>query len=163
MRNIIKITILIIMTSFVLSSNIFAVDDIFSKADDWIATGKANAGRTLDTSELTDTSNLIYNIFFAIGIAVAVIVGAILGIQFMTAGVDKKVEVKKALVPYIVSCIIIFGSFGIWKLTVQVLKSVDPITTTSSSSSGASTSGGGYGGGGRKLLVKKFLMLSYQK
>ncbi len=124
MNHIIKITILAIIIIFVLSSNIFAVSDIFTTAKSWIKTGKSNAGTTIDTSQLKDTSDIIYNVFLGIGTAVAVIVGAILGIQFMTAGVDKKVEVKQALVPYVISCIVLFGSFGIWKLVVTILKGI---------------------------------------
>ena len=54
-------------------------------------------------------------------IVVATIVGAILAIQFMTAGIDKKVQVKEGLVAYAISCVIVFGSFGIWKLCVSIL------------------------------------------
>lgn len=126
MNHIIKITLLIIMIMFVLSSNIFAtsISDIFSQADDFISTGEKNAGTTINTKELKKTSNSLYNILLGIGVAAAVIVGAILGIQFMTAGVDKKVEVKQALIPYVVSCIVVFGSFGIWKLVVTILNGV---------------------------------------
>lgn len=126
MNRIIKITILIIMIIFMLSSNIFAtsISDIFSQADDFISTGESNANTTIDTSQLKKASNTIYNLLLGIGVAAAVIVGAILGIQFMTAGVDKKVEVKQALIPYVVSCIVVFGSFGIWKLVVTILNGV---------------------------------------
>lgn len=124
MNKIIKITMLVIMIIFILSSNIFAVSDMFSQADDWIGTGKNNVGTTMNTTTLQEASGSIYNILLGIGVAVAVIVGAILGIQFMTAGVDKKVEVKEALVPYVISCIVVFGSFGIWKLVVTILNSV---------------------------------------
>lgn len=126
MNRIIKITTLIIMIIFMLSSNIFAtsISDIFSQADDFISTGESNANTTIDTSQLKKASNTIYNLLLGIGVAAAVIVGAILGIQFMTAGVDKKVEVKQALIPYVVSCIVVFGSFGIWKLVVTILNGV---------------------------------------
>lgn len=124
MSRIIKTTILIIIIMLMLSSNIFAIDKIFSQADDFISTGENNAGTTINTTELKKTSNNLYNMLFGIGVAAAVIIGAILGIQFMTAGVDKKVEVKQALIPYVVSCIVIFGSFGIWKLVVTILNGI---------------------------------------
>ena len=50
--------------------------------------------------------------------ATAIIIGGILGIQFMTAGIDKKVQVKESLYPYIISCVIVFGSLGIWRLVI---------------------------------------------
>lgn len=124
MKSVIKVILLATFIILILSSNIFAVSDIFSQADDFITTGKNNAGTTMDTSQLIKTSDVIYNVFLGIGVAVAVIVGAMLGIQFMTAGVDKKVEVKEALVPYVISCIVVFGSFGIWKLVVTILNGI---------------------------------------
>lgn len=118
-----KVILLTLCIFFVLSSEIFALDEIFQQADGWRETGKneAEKGLTMDTEILKKASTTIYNILFGVGVAAAIIVGAILGIQFMTAGVDKKVEVKQALVPYVVSCIVIFGAFGIWKLVVTLL------------------------------------------
>ncbi len=116
-----KVILITIFVFFILSSKILAISEMFKQADEWILTGQAHTNTTMDTSKLRDTSNIIYNLFLGVGTVAAVIVGAILGIQFMTAGVDKKVEVKQALVPYIVSCIVIFGAFGIWKLVVTIL------------------------------------------
>lgn len=116
-----KIILITMFILFILSSKILAVSEMFRQADEWILTGQRNTNTTMDTSQLKTTSDTIYNIFLGVGVAATVIVGAILGIQFMTAGVDKKVEVKQALVPYVVSCIVIFGSFGIWKLVVTIL------------------------------------------
>ena len=58
------------------------------------------------------------------GLVLAVIIGIILGIQFMTGSVEQKAKVKDALVPYIAGCIIIFGAFGIWKLVVTILRGI---------------------------------------
>ena len=119
-----KIALLVIMLIIILSSEIFAVSDFFTQSEDWISTGKSHTNTTTDTTQLKKASNTLYNIFLGVGVAVAVIVGAILGIQFMTAGIDKKVEVKEALIPYVISCIVIFGSFGIWKVLVMILGQV---------------------------------------
>ena len=116
-----KTIFIAIFILFILSSKTLGVSEIFTQADEWISTGQAHTNTTMDTRYLKNASDTIYNVFLGIGVAVAVIVGAILGIQFMTAGVDKQVEVKQALVPYVVSCIVIFGAFGIWKLMVTIL------------------------------------------
>lgn len=126
MKNSRKILIMTILVFFILSSTVFALGDIFKDGKDFIDDGKTTAETnkdTIDTSELQAGSNTIYNIFLAIGTGVAIIVGAVLGIQFMTAGIDKKIEVKQALFPYFISCVILFGAFGIWKLAVTILKS----------------------------------------
>lgn len=105
----------------VLSQNIFALDDIISTGESWVETGKEHAGIGLSSEKLKDASNSLYNALLAIATIVAVLVGAILGIQYMSAGVEKKVEVKESLFPYFISCIVIFGSLGIWKLVVTIL------------------------------------------
>ena len=74
-----------------------------------------------DTQTLTKN---VYNILLFIGLALAIIVGIILGIQFMAGSVEQKAKVKDSLVPYIVGCIVIFGAFGIWKLVLTLLESV---------------------------------------
>ena len=128
MRSFLKVlVIMIVIASMALNYRIFASDtsiqSIFSQADNWITEGRADAqqGYTMDTKVLRTASNNIYNILLIIAIVVATIVGAILAIQFMTAGIDKKVQVKEGLVAYAISCVIVFGSFGIWKLCVSIL------------------------------------------
>ncbi len=116
-----KICISLFIILFILSQNIFALSDIINTAKDWTETGSQHTNTTIDTNNLQEKSGDIYNVFLAVATGVAVIVGAMLGIQYMTAGVDKKVEVKESLFPYIVSCIVVFGSLGIWKLVVTIL------------------------------------------
>ena len=69
-------------------------------------------------------STTIYNILLVVGIALAVVIAAILGIKFITGGIEAQVDVKKALVPYIAGCVVIFGAFIIWKIVLQILNSM---------------------------------------
>lgn len=121
---ILKISLISIFIILLLSQNIFALGEVFSTADDWLNTGSKHTNTTMDTENLRDRAGEIYNIFLAVAVGVAVIVGAILGVQFMTAGIDKKVEVKQSLFPYIVSCVVVFGSMGIWKLVVTIISDI---------------------------------------
>lgn len=120
---IIKILSICFCIIIMLSHNSLAISETISTADKWISTGYNHAGIGLDTDQLKDVSDEIYNILLVIATVVAVIVGAILGIKFMTAGINEKVEVKKSLFPYFISCVVVFGSLGIWKLVVTLLKS----------------------------------------
>lgn len=74
----------------------------------------------INETQLQETSNFMYKLLLAIGIIVMFIVGTILGIQFMIASAEDKAEVKKALVPYVVGCIVIFGAFTIWSIVVNL-------------------------------------------
>lgn len=119
-----KIYIVSFITILLLSQNIFAIGDVFSTADDFKATSQNYTNITMDTTQIKDSSGKIYNMLLAVATGVAVIAGAILAIKFMTAGIDKRVEVKESLFPYLVSCVVVFGSMGIWKLVVTMLSDI---------------------------------------
>lgn len=80
----------------------------------------ADTNNPINTSNLQNTSNYLYNILLAIGIIVAVIVAMVLGIQFMTASAGEKAKVKEALIPFVAGCIVVFGAFIIWKVVVTI-------------------------------------------
>lgn len=121
---IIKTTLISIFIIILLSQNVFALEDMLSTAEDWETTGKNHTSTTMSGESLNEVSGKLYNLLLAVATGVAVIVGAMLGIQYMTAGIDKKVEVKESLFPYIVSCIVVFGSMGIWKLVVTIMSKI---------------------------------------
>ena len=81
---------------------------------------------TIDEAQLKETSNFMYKLLMAIGIVVMLIVGTIIGIQFMVASAEDKAKVKEALVPYIVGCVVIFGAFTIWSIVVNLGQEVVP-------------------------------------
>ena len=108
------------------------LSDIFSDGDKFLEAenNKNNNGILSDQEmqkaqdQINDASSIIYNVLFGIGMVVAVVVGSILGIQFMISTVDEKAEIKKTLIVYVVGCVILFGAFGIWKIVVNLLKDV---------------------------------------
>jgi len=119
----IKILIMSFCIIFMLSNNVFALGDIFDIGDKWTDLGNEKADIGIDSNDLKDMSNGLYYLLLNIATGVAVIVGGILGIQYMTAGVSKKVQVKESLFPYMISCIVVFGSLGIWGLVVRIMAS----------------------------------------
>lgn len=123
---ILKIIIVIFCITLLVPQTINACGDILTKGETWEIDGKAKAqeGMTMDTSELQKASSQLYNILLIAATVVALCVGAFMGIQFMTAGIDKKVQVKESLIPYFISCIVVFGSLGIWKLVVTIMKEI---------------------------------------
>ena len=92
------------------------IDQVMGGAENFIS--GANTENTISQSSLKNTIDLIYNILLALGVIVAVVAGAILGVQFMVASADGKAELKERLVPYVVGCVVIFGAFGIWKIVM---------------------------------------------
>lgn len=95
---------------------------VIGDGDSFTEIGSKHASGIFSTSELQDLSSTIYNILLVVGIVIAVLLGAVLGIKFMMEGAEGKAEVQKALVPYVIGCIVIFGAFAIWKIVVTVLQ-----------------------------------------
>ena len=126
-----KNKLLIILISFISIVCIFSnttscyasLGEIISGADDFIQNGVDDDSYTIEDDHLQPMSDLLYNTLFIIAIVVAVIIGMVIAIQFMTASASEKAKVKETLVPYIAGCIVIFGAFGIWKLVVEILRS----------------------------------------
>lgn len=125
-KKIFLIVFLMILVLLMLSSELYAfsVSEWFSQSENAIKTGSQNGNNKINTGELKKASNMLFNVLLGVGTGVAVIVGAILGLQFMQAGIDKKVQVKESLVAYVISCIVLFGAFGIWKLIVTIMSSI---------------------------------------
>ena len=127
---IIRILLLMFFILFIISSKCFALREWIIEAEEFVVDGGSEAGSTTGTGKTMNTMFLkkgaekIFNALLAVGTVVAVIVGAILGIQFMTAGIDKKVEVKQVLYPYLISCIVLFGSYGIWRLVIIIMSNI---------------------------------------
>lgn len=119
---ILLIILMLVINIFFLNINVVQADgisDVISGGDGFLQAGK-NEEITIDDNELQNTSNMIYNILLILGMCIAVIVAAILGIKFMIGSVEEKAQVKDALIPFIVGCVVIFGAFGIWKIFINI-------------------------------------------
>ena len=92
-----------------------------SDGDDFI---QSAGDSPIKTDQLQSVSSNLYNIFVEVGVALAVIIGLVIGIKYMYSSVDQKAEIKKLLVPYLVGCVVIFGALGIWKFVVTLLETV---------------------------------------
>ena len=96
-----------------------AIDDIFLSGDHFLAVGEEPT-ESINQTMLEGTSTTIYKTLLTIAICVSVLVGAVLGIQFMLGSVEGKVKVQEALVPYIVGCFVVFGAFTIWSIAINM-------------------------------------------
>ena len=94
---------------------------IASDADDFLKDGTSQESPINDET-LKSGSSTLYNVLLVIGVGVAFIWGIVIGIQFITGTLGEKADMKKALVPYVIGCIIIVGAFGIWKLVINLLQ-----------------------------------------
>ena len=122
----IVITIFLVIALLISIYNISyasSIDSIFTGADSFLEAGKSTKGEGGFSWEgITNASDLIYNTLLIIGIIAVVIVGAVLGIKFMTSAVEEQAKIKESLIPFVAGAVIIFGAFGIWKLATNIIE-----------------------------------------
>lgn len=121
-EKIIKIAVLMIMILIILTpiSNASTMDNIFNKGDIFLQEGKNEGNNLISQSQLKTNINDLYNILFTIGVALSVLIGAVLGIKFMVGSVEEQAKIKETLIPYAIGCIVVFGGFGIWKIIITI-------------------------------------------
>lgn len=96
-----------------------SLSGVISGGDSFIQAGKGGSVQ-IDKGSLQNASSSIYNILLICGVIIAVLIGSIMGIKFMIGSVEEKAEIKAALVPFAIGCIVVFGAFGIWKIVVTI-------------------------------------------
>ena len=99
-------------------------DTIISDADVFIDAGQNSDIATINQDNADIALKNIYNILLAIAISVTVIWGLVIAIKLMTSSVEEKAEYKKLLWSYVIGCIVIFGSFVIWRIVIIVMNNV---------------------------------------
>lgn len=124
--NIILKLIIIVLLIVLITPNVsFAVSltDILHSGQNFIDEGKSQ-NSAIDSVQLKNSSNSIYNILLGIGVILSVLVGAMLGIKIMWGSIEQQTKAKEALMPYVIGCVVIFGAFGIWKLAVTIFSQI---------------------------------------
>lgn len=110
--------ILLIVVMIPIKSNATDLETSMSQADRFLSEGKQSSTATMNTTEIKDASDTLYNTLLGVGILIDLAVGSVLGIRFMMSSAEDKAKVKEALIPYIVGSFIILGAFGIWRIVV---------------------------------------------
>ena len=116
------ITMVIVINAIFLNINIVraeGISDVIKGGDQFINSSQ-NGSVSIDTNKLNNASSMLYNVLLALGVCIAVLISAILGVKFMIGSVEEKAQIKDAMVPFIIGCIVVFGAFGIWKIFVTI-------------------------------------------
>ena len=92
----------------------------FHGGDSFIEAGKNETAASINYVVLKNASIMIYNILLIIGMAVAVVIGTVLGVKFLIGSMEEKAQIKEALIPFVIGCVVVFGAFGIWKAVISV-------------------------------------------
>ena len=123
LKNILLSTIILIIINLIITpmqtkvqagifSDILNGGDVFTQsADDKEYFNEENQKKSVDQ---------MYYFLLGLGVIIAIVIGIIIGIQFITTGVEGQAKIKEKLLPYIIGCIIIFGGFGIWRVVLNI-------------------------------------------
>ena len=87
--------ILIIFILMICSTHIVqatTISNIIQGADGFITNGSSSD--MIAGDKIKNLSDIIYNVLLILGTVIAVIVGSVLGIQFITGSVEQKAKVK---------------------------------------------------------------------
>lgn len=117
------ITIVLLASIFYIPTS-HAIGDIMGEGKGFLDASNGENG-VINNTVLKTTSDSIYNTLLAMAIIIAVIVAMVLGVQFMVAAADEKAKIKEALMPFVVGCIIVFGSFTVWKVFIDIGQSAE--------------------------------------
>lgn len=121
-KKVLLILLLILLLLFPINQvKATGLSNVLNGADNFIENGK-NREQTINGLALKQLSDTLYNSLLICGTVIAVIVGAVLGVQFIIGSVEQKAKVKDSLVPFLIGCIVIFGAFGIWRLVIILLR-----------------------------------------
>ena len=122
------ILLLIFQIIFVPISNESSTDEIINQGNDFLEEGRNNQlvkdeedniiGTILDKGEMQEAIDSVYSVVFTLGVALSVIIGAVLGIKFMIGSVEEQAQIKEMIIPYMLGCVVVFGAFGIWKIVI---------------------------------------------
>lgn len=121
--------IFILITIYLVISNIYVVraedggsllDKMESQANTFLSTGSEQSN--VNTTAIAENFVGLGQILTMVGAGVLVAVTTYMGIKYLTAGPEAQAKLKVQLVGIVVSGIVIFGAYGIWKIVVDIAK-----------------------------------------
>ena len=125
---ILKIIVTIVMLLNVLpiiDSNVYASSlfgNIQSSAENFLQTGKDNQKITAATAK--DKILPIANMLVAIATVVFLIVGGIMGVQYMISGANERAQLKTKLIWFVIAVVVVYGAAGIFNIAVRIMLKV---------------------------------------
>lgn len=96
------------------------LSDILSGGEQFLRKGDNASDDLFDADKEKNAVDQAYVILLGIAIIAAFIIGAVLGIQFITSGAVGQAKVKEKLIPYVVGLFVVFGAFGIWQIALRL-------------------------------------------
>lgn len=78
------------------------------------------SGQTISTEKITEDFVSLGQILTMIGMGVMVAVTTYMGIKYLTSGPEAQAKLKTQLIGVIVSGLVIFGAYFIWRVVINI-------------------------------------------
>jgi hypothetical protein len=109
----------------ILSCNIYksealTLSDMESQTRDFISTGESESSG-ISTDGIFDDLVDLGSILTTVGAGIMVIATLYMGIKYVTATPDAQARLKQQLIGLVVSGVVIFGAYFIWKIVVGIV------------------------------------------
>lgn len=98
--------------------------DVLQNVDSYVPSDTVTGS---DAQKITEKASLILTIITNVGIVLAILMSAILGIKYMLGSLEEKAEYKKDLLPYFIGSILLFGICTIVKVLQTLGQSINNI------------------------------------
>ena len=112
------IVIYVVFSSFSFT-NATSMGTMKNQVDDFLQRGRENTANIDMDNSLSQIVD-IGRILTTIGVAVMLGVTSYMGIKYLTAGPDAKAKLKTQLIGVVVSGVVIFGAYYIWKVVIGI-------------------------------------------
>ncbi|MCR5185697.1 MAG: hypothetical protein K6D97_01080 [Clostridia bacterium] len=122
LNSLFRIIYVMIAVYAILGTYTFTFASLLSEMNADVQAFKNQGDPNIDTSEVTKKFEGLGQALTMVGTGVMVAVIAYMGIKYMTAGPDAQAKLKTQLIGVVVSGIVIFGAYHIWKLVLNVVK-----------------------------------------
>ena len=91
---------------------------------DGIISDMSGASDLTSGNKITEGLNSILSLVRFVGSGISIIVVLMLGIKYMIASIEEKVEIKKRAIPIVIGCIILFATTNIVVMISEIVKDV---------------------------------------
>lgn len=105
-----SIILIIVMLPIMMNTLVFGAINIDNIKDNDTSVGGG--------TEIATIGSYIYSAITSVGIVLAVVVVAILGVKYMLGSADERAEYKKSMMPYLIGALLVFGASAIAKAVV---------------------------------------------
>lgn len=122
MKKSIALIAIILLSFFLISiptqAEAFSIKNVFVGGNEFL--NDAENQEIFNETNEREAVDAMYWMMLGIATAVAIIIGMVLGIKFITSGVSGQAKIKERLIPYGIGCVVAFGAFAIWRIAINL-------------------------------------------